>query len=158
MIQELSDKYSIKNEGQPFFHLRFCTSINYTADCEKIDGIYEIEESYNCYRVKGYYNVNYKTVDSQSSIFINGMEYAPLNKEEKWKTIKGKFKKDINIYIPEYLFSISLDDVYKKMEEEFKEDFENRCNKEIEYWNEEIKEAKEMIIKTNKIKAKIMEK
>lgn len=160
LIHELCEKYSIKNSGKSFFYLSMCTSIGlYSDHCKKIDGIYKIEEGYRCYIVNGYYNTDNEVVVSHHSVNINGMEYVPSPRMEvDWRIVEGQFKKDVNIYIPKYLFDLSLDKVYEKMEEEFKEDFKYRYNKEIEHWNEVIKDAEEMKIKTNKIYVEIMEK
>lgn len=165
LIHELCEKYSIKNKGKSFFRLSMCSSCGlynagfYSDHCRKIDGIYKIEEGYRCYIVKGYYNTDSEVVVYDHSVNINGMEYAPSPRiEVDWRIVEGQFKKDVNIYIPKYLFDLSLEKVYEKMEEEFKEDFKERYNEEIEHWNEVIKAAEEMIIKVNKVFAGIMEK
>ncbi len=137
-INELKDKYTIKNNS--FFNLSMCSSIgSYNSYTSSLDGIFTIEETYKSYKVEGYYNTNSRTVT---------YPVPAGSMDEGWRTEQGEFKENSSANIPIYLFELSLEEVYKKMDEEFKQDFKERYNREIEHWNNQIKEANQMISKT----------
>jgi len=140
-ISELKSKYTIKDNS--FFNLSICSSIGlYNTNGSNLDGIFAIEETYKSYRVEGYYNTSSRTVTYPT---------PAGSMDEGWRIERSEFKENSSANIPTYLFKLSLEEVYKKMDEEFKQDFKERYNIEIEHWDNQIKQANQMISKVKVI-------
>jgi len=144
--EHINRKGELDTWGQEFTEINDISIYNKYNDYERINNILTIKKCYDYLSVEGVYKTRSKT---------ETYDVPRGSMDEGWRIVEGNFTETITIDVPDYLFSLPLDDVQIKMELEYQNSFNEHYKREINNWKNIIDEANNMITKAKELKSKL---